>query len=93
MDMLQGSDAYHRLSGLVHAEATAIFGTWKMDGSRPSIDYYSFLVYLHLAASSIAFSLEERAACWGKTHKNARLHKIIERMACIIRGEPNVQRM
>ena len=91
--MPQGSDAYHRLSGIVHAEATAIFGTWNMDESRPSIDYYSFLVYLHLAVSSIAFSMGERAACWGTTHKSTRLHQIIDRIERIIEGEPNVQLM
>ena len=89
--MPQGSDAYHRLSGIVHAEATAIFGTWNTDRRRPSIDYYSFLVYLHLAVSSIAFSMGERAACWGATHKDTRLHKIIDRIERIIQGEPNVQ--
>ena len=35
-----------------------------MDSGRPTIDYYSFLVYLHLAVSAIAFSMGERAACW-----------------------------
>ena len=59
--MPQGSDAFHRLSGVAHSEAIAIIGMWNMDGGKPSIDYYDFLIYLHLALCSIAFSLERRS--------------------------------
>ena len=93
MGMPQGSDAYHRLSGVAHSEAIAIIATWSLDGGKPSIDYYSFLKYLHLALCSIDFSLGRRAACWGQTHKSAGLHKIIGRVEHIIEGEPDVHLM
>lgn len=90
MGMPQGSDAYHRMSGVAHSRAIAIFDTWNMDGGKPSIDYYDFLIYLHLALCSIDFALERRSACWGEPHKSAGLHKIIERIEHIIGGEPGV---
>ncbi len=90
MDMPQGIDAYHRMSGVAHSEAVAITSTWNLDGGKPSIDYYDFLIYLHLALCSIDFSLARRAACWGATHKSSRLHKIIGRVEGIIDGEPDV---
>ena len=91
MKMPHGSDAYHRLSGVVHSEAIAIFETWSFDGGKPSIDYYKFLIYLHLALCSIDFSLERRSVCWGVPRKSAGLHKIIERIEHIIEGEPGVR--
>lgn len=91
MEMPQGVDAYHRLSGVAHSAAGAIFSTWSMDRGRPSIDYYSFLEPLHLALSSIHFSMERRAFCWGETHKGAGLARIIERLERILEGEPDVQ--
>ena len=87
----QGSDAYHRMSGVAHSEAIAIFETWNLDGGKPSIDYYEFLIYLHLALCSIDFSLERRAVCWGEPRKTAGLHKVIERIEHIIKGEPGVR--
>ena len=91
--MPQGVDAYHRLSGVAHSAPGAIFGTWNLDGGRPSIDYYSFLEPLHLALCSIHFGMERRAACWGETHKGAGLLRIIERLERILEGEPGVQLM
>ena len=91
IEMPQGVDAYHRLSGVAHSAAGAIFCTWSVDEGRPSIDYYSFLEPLHLALSSIHFSMERRAACWGETHKSAGLARIIERLERILEGEPDVQ--
>ena len=91
IEMPQGADAYHRLSGVAHSAAGAISGTWNLDGGRPSIDYYSFLEPLHLALCSIHFGMERRAACWGETHKGAGLLRIIERLERILEGEPGVQ--
>ncbi len=91
IEMPQGADAYHRLSGVAHSAAGAIFSTWSVDRGRPSIDYYSFLEPLHLALSSIHFSMERRAICWGETHKSAGLLRIIERIERILEGEPDVQ--
>ena len=93
MRMPQGDDAYHRLSGVAHSAAGAIFGTWNMDGGRPSIDYYSFLEPLHLALCSIHFGMERRAVCWGETHKDAGLLRIIRRLERVLEGEPDVQPM
>ena len=89
--MPQGWDAYHRLSGVAHSEGLAIFDTWSIDGRKPSIDYYSLLVYLHLALCSVAFSLGRRAACWGEPHKSAGLEKIIKRIERVIEGELGVR--
>ena len=89
----QGVDAYHRLSGVAHSAAGGIFGTWNLDGGRPSIDYYSFLEPLHLALCSIHFGMERRAQCWGETHKDAGLLRIIKRLERILEGEPGVQLM
>lgn len=89
--MPQGSDAYRRLSGVAHSDAIAIFDTWNIDGGKPSIDYYDFLIYLHLALCTIAFSFERRSVCWGEPHKSAGLEKIIERIEHIIEGEPDVR--
>ena len=91
--MPQGVDAYHRLSGVAHSAPGAIFGTWNLDGGRPSIDYYSFLEPLHLALCSIHFGMERRAICWGETHKDAGLLRIIRRLERILEGEPDVQLM
>ena len=91
IEMPQAVDAYHRLSGVAHSAAGAIFSTWSVDRGRPSIDYYSFLEPLHLALSSIHFSMERRAICWGETHKSAGLLRIIERIERILEGEPDVQ--
>ena len=93
MGMPQGADAYHRLSGVAHSAPGAIFGTWNLDGGRPSIDYYSFLEPLHLALCSIHFGMERRAICWGETHKDAGLVRIIRRLERILEGEPDVQLM
>ena len=91
MGMPQGFDAYHRMSGVVHSEATGIIGTWNLEGTKPSIDYYTFLEPLHLALCSIHFVLDRRGACWGETHKGSKLHKIIGRVERIIEREPGVQ--
>ena len=91
MDLPQGSDAYHRLSGVVHTRPTAIAATWDSEMDRPSVSYGTFLGYLHLTLCSMDFSLENRAACWGENHKGAGLHKIIRRIERVIRGEPGVQ--
>ena len=91
MDMPQGFDAYHRMSGVAHSEALAITGTWNLDGGKPSIDYYDFLVYLHLALCSIDHSLTRRAACWGETYKSSGLRKLIERVERILSGEADVK--
>lgn len=90
MGLPQGFDAYHRLSGVAHSQPTAIFGTWSTDGRKPSIDYTNFLMYLHLALCSIAFSLGRRADCWGKSPKDSGLLKIVGRMERIMAGEPGV---
>lgn len=91
MGMPQGLDAYHRLSRVVHSEASGIIGTWNLDGAKPFIDYYTFLEPLHLALCSIHFALEQRGACWGETYKASKLHKIIRRVERIIEVEPGVQ--
>ena len=91
MGLPQGSDAYQRLSGVVHASPTAIAATWDPEADRPSVGYFAFLEHLHLALSSIDFCLENRAACWGESPKGAGLHKIIHRIERIMRGEPGVQ--
>ena len=93
LELPQGVDAYHRLSGVAHSAAGAILGTWNVDGGRPSIDYYSFLEPLHLALCSIHFGMERRAICWGETHKDAGLVRIIRRLERILEGEPDVQLM
>ena len=90
MDMPQGSDAYHRLSGVAHSETLAIIDTWNLHRGKPSINYFDFLVYLHLAVCSIDFALERRATCWGEGYLGARLQKIIMRLEGIIAGEPEV---
>ena len=91
MDLPQGLDAYHRMSGIVHSEALAIIGTWNWDTKRPSIDYFSFLEFLHLALCAVVFMLERRAACWGENCKLKKLHRIIYRVEHIIEREPGVQ--
>ena len=91
MDLPQGLDAYHRMSGVAHSEALAIIGTWNWDTKRPSIDYFSFLEFLHLALCAVAFMLERRAACWGENCKLKKLHKVIGRVERIIEREPGVQ--
>ena len=48
MGMPQGLDAYHRMSGVAHSEPIAIIATWNFNEDKPSIDYYSFLEFLHL---------------------------------------------
>ena len=93
MEMPHGLDAYHRMSGVAHSESIAIFATWNFDGDRLSIDYFSFLEFLHLAVCSIDFCLERRSTCWGQPYKRTRLHKIIRRLERIIAGEPNVRLM
>ena len=93
MEMFHGLDAYHRMSGVAHSESIAIFATWNHDEDKLSIDYFSFLEFLHLAVCSIAFSLERRASCWGQSYKSTGLHKIIRRLEYIIAGEPNVRQM
>ena len=91
MEMPQGVDAYHRMSGVAHSEPIAIFATWNFDGDKLSIDYFSFLEFLHLAVCSINFSLERRSTCWGQSYKPSGLDKIIRRLECVITGEPNVR--
>lgn len=91
MDLPQGFDAYHRMSGVAHSDAIGIIGTWSLDSGTPSIDYYSFLSPFHLALCSIHFTLEQRGACWGETHTGTKLHKIIARVERIIEGEPGVE--
>ncbi len=91
MDLPQGLDAYHRMSGVAHSEALAIIGTWNWDTKRPSIDYFSFLEFLHLALCAVAFMLERRAACWGENCKLNKLHRIIHRVEHIVEREPRVQ--
>ena len=91
MEMPNGLQAYHRMSGVAHSEPIAIFATWNFDGDKPSIDYFSFLEFLHLALCSIDFSLTRRSTCWGQSYKHTRLDKIIRRLEYIIAGEPNVR--
>ncbi len=91
LGMPQGFVAYDRMSGVAHSRALAIIGTWNSDGGKPSIDYYDFLVYLHLALCSIDFCLARRSECWGTTYKSSRLRKIIARIGDIIEGEPEVK--
>lgn len=91
MEMPQGVDAYHRMSGVAHSESIAIFATWNFDEDKLFIDYFSFLEFLHLAVCSIDFSLERRATCWGQSYKRTKLDKIIRRLEHIIAGEPNVR--
>ena len=93
MEMPHGLDAYHRMSGVAHSESIAIFATWNFDGDRLSIDYFSFLEFLHLAVCSIDFCLERRSTCWGQSYKRTRPNKIIRRLERIIAGEPNVRLM
>ena len=91
MGMPQGHDAYHRLSGVAHSEATSIMGTWNLDQGKPTIDYFSFLAYLHLALCSIGFALSRRAACWGTAFEATKLLMIIRRVERVIEGEPGVE--
>ena len=93
MKMPHGLDAYHRMSGVAHSESIAIFSTWNFDRDKLSIDYFSFLEFLHLAVCSIDFCLERRSTCWGQAYKGTRLDKIIRRLEHIIAGEPNVRAM
>ena len=93
MELPHGLDAYHRMSGVAHSESIAIFATWNLNEDKLSIDYFSFLEFLHLAVCSIDFSLERRATCWGQSYKRTRLDKIIRRLEYIIAGEPNVRLM
>ena len=93
MEMPQGVDAYHRMSGVAHSESVAIFATWNFDEDKLSIDYFSFLEFLYLAVCSIDFSLERRSTCWGQSYKRTRLDKIIRRLEYILAGEANVRRM
>ena len=91
MGMLQGSDAYHRMSGVAHSDPLAILATWNFAEDRVSIGYYSFLEFLHLAVCSIDFSLQQRATCWGQPYKSAGLRKVIRRLEGVIEGEPDVR--
>ena len=91
LDLPQGFDAYHRMSGVAHSEAIGIIGTWNAEGGKPSIDYYNFLEPLHLALCSIHFALQRRSDCWGETYRAPKLHKIIGRVEHIIEREPGVQ--
>lgn len=93
MGMLQGSDAYHRLSGVAHSDPIAILATWNFAQDKLSIDYYSLLEFLHLAVCSIDFSLQRRAACWGQPYNSAGLLKVIRRLEGVIEGEPDVRPM
>ena len=93
MGMLQGSDAYHRMSDVVHSDPLAILATWNFSEDKLSIDYYSLLEFLHLAVCSIVFSLERRAVCWGQPFKSAGLLKVIRRLEAVIEGEPGVRLM
>ena len=90
LGMPQGYDAYHRMSGVAHSRPTAMVSTWSIDDRRPSINYFNFLVYVHLALCSVAFSVGRRADCWGETPRNSKLHKIIGRVERIVAGEPGV---
>ncbi len=91
MGMPHEIDAYNRMSGIAHSKALAIIDTWSWDTKRPSIDYFSFLEFLHLALCSIDFMLERREACWGETRNGRKLHTIIDRVERIIEGEPGLQ--
>ena len=91
LDLPQGLDAYRRLSGVAHSDSLAIVQTWNSDKGKPSIDYYDFLVYFHLALCSINFSLAQRASCWGATHNSSGLDKIVDRVERIIDKEPGVE--
>lgn len=93
MGMPQGLDAYHRMSGVAHSQPIAIFATWNFDGDKLSIDYFSFLEFLHLAVCSIDFILERRSACWGQSYRRTRLDKIVRRLEYIITGEAKVRLM
>lgn len=93
MGMLQGVDAYHRMSGVAHSDPLAILATWNFSEDKLSIDYYSLLEFLHLAVCSIVFSLERRAICWGQPYKSAGLLKVIRRLERVIEGEPDVRPM
>ena len=64
MGLPQELDAYHRMSGVAHSEALAIVGTWNWDTKRPSVDYFSFLEFLHLALCAIDFTLEGELHRW-----------------------------
>ena len=90
MRLPQGYDAYHQMSGVTHSRALAILGTWRADKGKPSISYATFLDPLHLALCSISFTFERRATCWGGTHKDSGLFKIISRIEHIITGEPDI---
>lgn len=87
MELPQGFDAYHRLSGVVHSQAVAISNTWNLSKAKPFIDYFDFLLYLHLAVCSIDFCLERRSACWGESHKPPRLRTLIRRLEHMISVE------
>lgn len=90
MGLPQGYDAYHLMSGVTHSEAFAILGTWRADRGKPSISYATLLDPLHLALCSLSFTFERRATCWGGTHKDSGLLKIIRRIEYIITGEPGI---
>ena len=87
MGLPHGSDAYHRLSGVAHSQALAIADIWNLSKSRPFIDYFDFLVYLHLAVCSIDFSLERRSVCWGESYKGTRIKTIIRNLDRILSSE------
>ena len=91
MGMPYEIDAYNRMSGIVHTKALAIISTWNWDTKRPSIDYFSFLEFLHLALCSTEFMLGRRAACWGENRKSKKLHTIIDCVERILDGEPGAQ--
>ena len=91
MGMPREIDAYNRMSGIAHSKALSIIGTWNWDAKRPSIDYFSFLEFLHLALCSTDFMLARREACWGETRNGKKLHRIIDRVERILEGEPGVQ--
>lgn len=93
MGMLQGSDAYHRMSGVAHSDPLAILATWNFSEDKLSIDYYSLLEFLHLAICSIVFSLERRSVCWGQPYKSRGLFKVIRSLERVIEGEPDVHPM
>lgn len=91
MQLPHGFDAYHRMSSVAHSEAIGIIGTWNANWKKPSIDYFDMLEFVHLALSSIYFTLDRRAQCWGETFKGTRLRKIINRVGRIIEGESGVR--
>ena len=83
MEMPNGLDAYHRMSGVAHSEPIAIFATWNFDGGQAVHRLLQFLgvpaprrllhrLQPHAALDLLGTVLQAHQA--GQDHSQARIH-------------------